>query len=111
MRLQWVSAVLVLVVPLVTAAAPDEVLETWDPHFRAEAQARFALGLAQAGGTQALPGLSAARWRPFGLTKAAFCLVKDGSLPSANYDVGVRDKYAGPNPLDLIYFRRRPKFW
>ncbi|CAB4284048.1 unnamed protein product [Prunus armeniaca] len=37
--------------------------------------------------------------------------VRDGSLPSANYDVAVRDKYAGSNPLDLIYFRRRPKFW
>ncbi|KAH0995934.1 hypothetical protein GBA52_019798 [Prunus armeniaca] len=51
------------------------------------------------------------RYEVTGLHIVLVIKVKDGSLPSANYDVAVRDKYAGSNPLDLIYFRRRPKFW
>ncbi|PQQ05015.1 cysteine proteinase inhibitor 5 [Prunus yedoensis var. nudiflora] len=53
------------------------------------------------------------RYEVTGLYIVLVIKVKDGSLPSANYDVGVRDKYAGPaDPLHLIYFRKRPlKFY
>ncbi|KAL6277483.1 hypothetical protein ACE6H2_021084 [Prunus campanulata] len=106
---------------LATAAAPDEVLETWDPVQNTSEPywintAEFAVSSYNKHEKKNLVFESVVkgktRYEVTGLYIVLVIKVKDGSLPSANYDVGVRDKYAGPDPLDLIYFRKRPlKFY